>query len=644
MKNILFILAVISFFSKSFSQKYTINDKKAIEFFEKALAYYNVGQLENSKTLATKAIERNKFFIEAYLLLADIYNEQNKTIEEIKILKKVIEINPEFNEKIYLLLAKALYKTDNFDECLKYLDIFLSKSHSHKDIVEAKKLKEKADFAKYAYSNPVPFEPIRLSDNVNTEYKDYWPSLTIDEKELYYTVALPTNQVTPWGSPIYQEDLFFSQKSINGTWQPAKKLGQEINTPDNEGSQSISANGQYLFFVACNREKDLGSCDIYFSTRTANGWSKAKNIGSPINTANWESNPASSADGRILFFSCEGRPDSRGGKDIYVSFKKNDNTWTIPKNLGDSINTPGNEIAPFLHPDGRTLYFSSDGWTGLGGMDIFVSYMKDDSTWTTPKNLGYPINTKSDDFGLIVNGTGEYAFFSSNREGSRDWDIYTFKLYDNIKPSPVIYLTGKIYDKKTLLPLLANIEIYNLDNNQLIYKANSNYWNGEYLACMPKTNRYAINVQSDNHLFYSEYFSLDTLKKIEKYYQLNIPLKQIETGASVCLKNIFYETDKYELKPESEIELNKLVDFLEKYPNIKIEISGHTDNVGSAEYNKILSTNRAKSVYDYLISKGISANRITYVGYGFSKPIAPNDTPEGRALNRRTEFKIISIK
>ncbi len=636
---ILFCLLAIN----SFSQNYSVTDKKAIELFEKALALYNIGQLENAKALSHKTIERNNRFIEAYLLLADIYNEQKKLNEEIKILKRIIELNPNFNEKIYLMLGKALYKAKYFDEAYENINLYIEKGQLHKDIIEAKNLKKKIEFALNAYKNPVPFEPVRLSSNVNSPYKDYWPSLTVDEQELYYTVSLPTNQRTPFGETIYQEDLFVSKRNAIGEWQASEKLSNYINTDNNEGSQSISANSQFLFYVACNRDYDYGSCDIYFSERTETGLSKPKNISRPINSEYWESTPSSSADGRILFFSSN-RPGTKGGKDLFMSIKNADGSWSIPINMGDSINTSGNEYAPFLHPDGKTLYFSSDGWLGLGGQDIFVCRMKDDSTWTTPFNLGYPINTSSDDFGLIVNASGRFAYFSSNREGSHDWDLYTFELYEKARPDSVIYLTGKTYDSKSGFPLVAKIELFELDNKKLIYQAISYEMSGKYLACLPKKKHYAMNVEAKGYLFFSEHFSIDKLQKVENSFILDIPLKPIEVGSTVVLKNIFYETDKYDLKPESEIELDKLVEFLVKNHNVSIEISGHTDNVGTAEYNKNLSLNRAKTVYEYLISKGIPANRLKYAGYGFSIPIASNDTPEGRALNRRTEFKIIGLK
>lgn len=643
MKHILIILSITLTFNILIAQNYSTNNRKAIELFEKALAYYNQGQLETALAIIEKVHERDKNFIEPYLLKADIYHEQNKYLNEIGTLKKVIEINPDFNEKLYLMLGKVQYKIGNYSEAVESLNHFIEIGKEHNEITEAKKWLKKAEFASYAIEHPVPFNPIPLSTHVNSPYKDYWPSLTIDEQELYYTVQLPTNQRSPYGNVIYQEDLFVSKKGEDGTWQQSKNIGQPINTDDNEGSQSISANGQFLFYVACNRKTDFGSCDIYYSERLGNGWTRPRNIGQPINTQYWESTPASSADGRMLFFSSGVRKDTKGGKDLYVSYKKDDGTWSEPKNLGDSINSNGNEYAPFIHPDGKTLYFSSDGWPGMGGQDLFYSRMKDDSSWTTPKNLGYPINTTFDDFGLVVNASGKYAFFSSNREGSQDWDLYTFELYPEARPNPVIFVKGKVYDIKTKEPLLADIEIINLQKNEIIYHAKTIMPLGSYLACIPLNHNYAMNVSASGYLFYSENFSLEKTYESDKPYVMDIPLQPIEPGSTVVLKNIFYKTDKYSLKPESEIELKKLIKFLNQNPKLSIEIAGHTDNIGSFEYNKTLSENRAKTVYQYLIDHGISPHRLKYQGYAFSKPIADNSSELGRALNRRTEFKILSV-
>lgn len=637
------ILVICLFVIPTWGQKYSTTDKKATKLFEKALVYYNLGQLEMAKTLISQTLERDKNFIEPYLLLADIFHEQKKWQDEINSLKKVIVINPDYDEKIYFLLGKIEYKIGNYYDAVTHLNTFLENAHVHNDIVEAKKILEKAEFAKHAIENPVPFTPIRLSSNVNSPYKDYWPSLTADEQELYYTIQLPTGIQFPLGE-AYQEDIYVSRKGKDGKWQVSESVGSFLNTDNNEGSQSISANGQFLFYVACNRKDDFGSCDIYYSERRGNGWTKPRNIGQPINSQYWESTPSPSADGRMLFFSSGIRPDSKGGKDIYVSYKKEDGTWTEPKNLGDSINTKGNEYAPFIHPDGRTLYFSSEGWIGMGGYDLFYSRMKDDSTWTTPKNLGYPINTHSDDFGLIVNTNGRYAFFSSNRKGSQDWDLYTFELYPEARPNPVNYIKGKVYDTKTKKPLSANIEIIELEKNATVFHSNTIMPQGSYLACIPLKHNYAMNVSAPGYIFYSENFSLEKVYEIDKPYVMDIPLQPIEIGSTVILKNIFYQTDEYTLKPESEVELKKLINFLNQNPELSIEIGGHTDNVGDLEYNKILSTNRAKTVYQYLIDNGISVNRLKYVGYAFTKPIADNNSESGRALNRRTEIKIIGIK
>jgi len=641
------IITIITLISiKCFSQiEYSTKNKKAIAMFETAIGYYNQGDIQNTRKCINLSLEKEPNFIEPYLLLADLENELNNYSSEIKAINKVIEINPNYNYKVYLLAAKAEMKIGKYSDAKNHLIKCLDFNEVDNEIDSiANSLLINAKFGEKAVKNPVQFNPINIGKYVNTEYKDYWPSLTADEKTLMFTVQLPTNKISPNGTKVMQEDFFVSYKNDDGTWTPSHNVGTPLNTDNNEGAQAISADGNYLFYTACNRKNDFGSCDIYISQNIGNKWSEPKNIGSPVNTIHWESNPSPSADGKVLYFASGNRSDSRGGRDIYMSKKDENGNWSEPVNLGDSINTSKNEYAPFIHPDGKTLYFSSDGWPGLGGQDIYFSKLKNDGTWTTPKNIGYPINTFYDDFGLIVNTKGNMAMYSSNREGSRDWDIYQFELYKGARPKTVTWVSGIVYDKTTKEKLEANIELIELETNQNVICTKSYLPDGKYLACLPSEKNYALNVSKQGYLFYSENFSLEGITDFSKPYKLDVPLEKIEKGASVILKNIFFDTDLYSLKPESEAELQKLTLFLKTNNNIKIEISGHTDNVGTAEHNLKLSQNRAKAVFDYLVNKGISADKLSYKGYGFSKPIDTNETEQGRAMNRRTEFSIIEIK
>ncbi len=643
--QIIFIILFLFISFTSYSQTdYSSNNKKAIEFFEIGIGYYNKGDLENAKRFIQFALEKDPSFIEPYLLLADLENEQLHFNDEITAFKKVIEINPDFNPKIYFFVAKSEMKIGNYDDAVTHLQKCISSATDTSILNSAKQLFVNAEFGASAVKHPVPFNPVNIGDFVNTEFKDYWPSLTADENTMMFTVQLPTKYKSLNGKVLMQEDFFITYKNEDGTWSPSMNVGSPLNTEDNEGAQGISADGRFLFYTACNRKEDFGSCDIYYSKRMGNKWSSPINIGPPISTKYWESNPSPSSDGRVLFLASGGRPDSKGGRDIYMAKRNDDGSWSEPVNLGDSINTAKNEYAPSIHPDGKTLYFSSDGWPGMGGQDIFYSRLKKDGTWSTPKNLGYPINTFVDDFGLIVNAHGNLAMYSSNRNGSRDWDIFQFELYPEARPQVVTWVKGVVYDVITKQKLEADVEMLELETSETVSCLKSDPVTGSYLACIPAEKNYALNVSKKGYVFYSGNFSLEGITDFTKPYKLDIPLTPIKPGVAVVLKNIFFDTDLSNLKTESKAELSKLISFLKENQRVSIEIGGHTDNVGSQEHNIKLSQNRAKSVLNYLVEHGITATRLSFKGYSFSKPIATNDTEEGRALNRRTEFIITTVK
>ena len=312
--------------------------------------------------------------------------------------------------------------------------------------------------------------------------------------------------------------------------------------------------------------------------------------------------------------------------------------------LGDSINTHGREECPYIAADNQTLYFVSDGHPGFGGTDIFMSRRRADGTWGTPKNLGYPINTPADQTGIIVDPNGQLAYFSDNRPGGYGgMDIYQFNLYDSVRPAPVTYMKGKVYDAKTEAPLAASFNLIDLGTGRSVMQSTSLIGDGTFMVCIPVHKNYALNVSKKGYLFYSENFSLkDSNATLTHPYAINIPLQPIDTGASIVLKNVFFPTNKFDLKPESQVELDKLAGFLNLNPTVKILISGHTDNVGEKKLNQVLSENRAKSVLEYLVANGILKERLTFKGYGDSKPVVANDSDEHRQMNRRTEFKVIS--
>ena len=330
--------------------------------------------------------------------------------------------------------------------------------------------------------------------------------------------------------------------------------------------------------------------------------------------------------------------------DIWVATLSKSGGFNPPVNLGDSINTPGDEFAPFIHPDGKTLYFSSNGHIGMGGHDIYMSRKDSTGKWSKPMNLGYPINTHNDEIGLIVNAKGDLAMFSSDRLGGKGCDIYTFDLYEKIKPVITTYVKGTVFNASDFKQKLkAKLVLIDLETQKTVEELYSADGTGAYMICLPVDKNYAFNASKEGFMFYSENFSLKDMKDPTKPYVMDIMLQPIKIDNKVVLKNIFYEFNSFELKHESTAELDKLIDFMKSNPSVKIEISGHTDNVGTKAYNQKLSEDRAKSVYTYLMNHTIAKERLSFKGYDFSQPIDTNDTEEGRAKNRRTEFKIVGL-
>jgi outer membrane protein OmpA-like peptidoglycan-associated protein len=368
-------------------------------------------------------------------------------------------------------------------------------------------------------------------------------------------------------------------------------------------------------------------------------------MGTTINTANWETQPSYSSDGKSIYFirGASKMINRKRAQYIYMSELGADGKWKEPVKLSDKINAPGaRQESVFIHPDNQTLYFSSNGHPGMGGMDIYVSRRDKKGEWGDPVNLGYPINTSKDENSFTVSGDGKTVYFASDRQGGNGGlDLYSFELPEKDRPLPVSYMKGKVVNKETGKPVYAKFELIDIETGRTAVKSFSNKGNGEFLVCLPVNKNYALNVSADGYLFYSENFSFKDTTTFKNPLIKDVHLSPIKVGERVVLKNIFFETAKYDLKPESQVELNRLVDLLNKNPKMKIEISGHTDNVGTADYNQALSENRAKAVYDYLIAHNISSDSLTFKGYGATVPIDTNDTDEGKANNRRTEFKVV---
>jgi len=625
----------------------TSSDKKAQKLYTEAQAFYQAYKLNEAELTLNKALERDPNFVEAQTLLAYIYIDNNQQEKAKASFEKAIAINPRVIPNNFFFLGELELNEGNYEEAKKHLSQFISIEEVNPKILErAKQQLDNINFALEAKKNPYPFEPINLGANINSEFLEYFPSMTVDEKTILFTRRLPD----PKSPTKYNEDFYISTK-VNGEWQKAQNMGTPINTEINEGAPSLAANGQLMIYAACEifgnyggGKLGKGSCDLFYSVKNDQVWTKPINLGEVINTNNWETQPSFSADGKSLYF-VKGKRGMQSMNDgnIYVTKLQADGSWSKPTPLNANINTPGNEESVLIHPDGKTLYFSSDGHVGMGGLDIYMSQLDENRDWGPAVNLGYPINTHKNENSLLVSPNGKIAIFASDREGGYGGlDLYQFDLPQNFAPNKVTYFAGKIYDSKTKKPLGARFELLDLESGEAIIEAFSDNTTGEFLVTLPTGKNYALNSSKNGYMFFSENFSLINYASDEPFVQ-NVPLNPILAGEKIILKNIFFETAKYDLKKESKVELDKLVAFLTKNENLIIEIGGHTDNVGNAQLNLTLSKNRANSVKEYLTTNGIPAERLQTKGYGASEPISDNSTVEGKAQNRRTEFKIIRL-
>lgn len=640
-----FLISVITLSCQAQNKSNYTESKPAIKCFNKAINYMENGQNKSAINEVNNALAKDPRFLEAWLLKAEINDFLGNSKEAYQCYSKVFEIDPAYDPSLTFKLAANCFSSAEYADAKFYIDYFCKNADTVKyGKYDFSRLKEYIYFADNAFKNPVAFNPVNLGPGVNTNLDEYWPSLSVDEKVLVFTRQIPINPNNPSRSPeSMQEDLFVSKYNLDlGTYETASPLPGGVNSGLNEGAQCISADGKTCVITACNRSDGLGSCDLYIMFLQSNRWTAPLNLKS-VNSTSWDSNPSLSADGKYLFFS-SGRQGGYGKTDIWVAeIDSKGNALSAPKNLGSTINTQYEELSPFIHPDGRTLYFASKGHPGMGDFDLFFSRLDANNQWQKPVNVGYPINTSGEERSLIVNAKGEIAMFASSA-GKKDLDIYYFEIPEEIKPVSVTYVKGYIYDSITKTRLQAQCEMIDLETEQKVVEMISEAQTGEYLACLPIDRDYAFNVERQGYLFYSANFSLTNLENPEEPVIMNIPLQPLSDGVTVVLKNIFFEFNSFELLPGSYAELNKVVEYMKSNPKLKIEIGGHTDNVGTKAYNKTLSENRANSVYNYLIGKEIDKSRLSFKGYDFSVPISTNDTDEGRALNRRTEFKVISNK
>lgn len=607
--------------------------EKAKKIYVEAMNFYEKGDKAKAISSCDKAIKAYPNYADAYALKAAIFEEDKKVQEADNAYQQSIKCDS-FYIPTYFYYAKFLSDNGKYQEALKVIDLAdANKERNQKRKISPKIVNDLNNLRGSCKMNILDktslesLKIVNMGPKVNSADYEYWPGMTIDGKYFIYTHMSPAQM---------QEDIFYSEFQ-NGEWTKAASLPGDINTGDNEGTSTVRADGKIIIFTACNQGDGLGSCDLYYSYTDGINWSKRMNLGVGLNSMSWDAQPSIGPDGKTLIYA-SGREGGFGGKDLYLSVLKN-GKWQAGVNLGPEINTVYDEESPFLHYDGRTLYFSSNGHGGFGGKDILFSRRQDDGTWSKPANIGKYINTDADEVGLYVDRSGEHGYFASDREGGfGGMDIWQFELPKEKRPEPVTWIQGKVIDAETGNPVVAKIELYNLTKNLNTLKDSSKSF---FIPVNPNQN-FAFNVSKPGYLFYSENFQ-PTAGTIDSPFTVIAKIKPIKKDIDIVLRNVFFDVDKFDLKIESTNELNSVVALMKNNPNMKIEISGHTDNTGAADHNKVLSENRAKSVVEFLVKNGIDKSRLVASGYGALKPISDNSSDTGKALNRRIEMKVLAI-
>jgi len=641
MKYCMFLIGLLLAWSSIFAQRDV--PKKAKKWVQEADQLIKTGQSEQAIPLLLKAIKKYKGYENAHVFLAKAFDKTNQLNKSIETYDQLMELNPNLTSKAIYAKANLYMKYGKYEQANKELNSYLNLSKlADKNISKAQILLTKSVTLIDLKNNPVPFNPVSLGTAINSIDLEYLPSLTADEQTLVFTKKIDATNIN--------EDFYISEK-VKGEWTIPERL-KVINTPGDEGAQSISANGKTIFFAASDRLGGYGNFDIWMAKKKGDYWDDVQNLGPNINTSKYESQPAISSDGKTLFFCGKGKSPAVGGYDIYRSILVN-GQWTKAELLDTTINTKQNEVCPFIHHDGQTLYFGSDGHLGFGDEDLFKSEWIN-GQWTKAENLGYPINTHNNESSLVIGATGKKAYFSSDREnGEGGLDLYSFDLPETIKPKPVTYFKGVVKDAETSKPIVANIDLVQLNDSETFFTTKSDEFNGTFLTTLHADMEYACNVSAAGYLFHSEHFTFKTNPNGDPYileiFLQPVPVitKQeiVQTSkpvrSKVILNNIFFDSGKATLLPASTLELNRLVALLNEHLNLNIQVNGHTDDVGSDTENMTLSENRAKAVVEYLQSKGIASARLRYKGFGETQPLNPDNNEAARAQNRRTEFEII---
>ena len=633
-----FLVIIVFFFVGYITKAQTYNPEningKAVKLYAKAVTQIADGNLKEAIETLNKTIAADDNYLDAYLSLAGVYGEMKNYNNAVATYEKAFAKDSSYTNIYKLPYSINLAGAGKFTEALQQINAFLTIPNITSKSINAANYRKRnyefaIDYQKKHPNNNYSFEPVNLGDSVNTERSEYYPTVSISDSLLVFTRMSNTGE------------NFVKSNFTNNHFTMAEIVEGSINNQALKGAATVSNDGEWLIFAGDFFEKGYGSYDLYISYSTPDGWSEPENLGDKINTPYWESAPSISPDSRTLYFSSD-RPGGYGGRDLYMSTRLPNGKWSYAVNMGPTINTVGNELYPYIHADNQTLYYTSDGLPGYGKTDLFITRKTSLDEWSNPENLGFPINTIEDEGSICISSNGLTAYYAADKADSRGGlDLYKFDLREDIRPFKTLFVKGTVFDALTNKGIPCSVELVDNATKKTIMKITADEI-GKYFIPLPIGKDYTFIVNRKGYLYYSNLYELSK-EKSDSTYIKDIALQPVQLNATMVFKNVQFEKNAYNLLPVSTVELDKLVQLLTENPTIKLQINGHTDNTGNADDNLKLSTNRAKSVVDYLLGKSVNATRLSYKGFGASNPIADNNTEEGKAKNRRTEFVVVGM-